>query len=74
MNGFLSFDSFEQRDAFVRSELESRPEMQSHYHVVGSRPDVVVQNVTPDDLSTLKNAVQGRGTWFDDVQFRTMGD
>ena len=73
MNGFLSFESFEQRDDFVRSELESRPEMQSHYYVVGSRPDVVVQNMSPDGLSTLKTAVQGRGAWFDDVQFGTMG-
>jgi len=70
-SGFLSFASSEQRDAFLADLAKRRPRLGTHFvpSKIGSR--IVVRDISSEELAQLKNLLDNRGRWFDDVQFST---
>jgi hypothetical protein len=71
--GFARFTDFPARDAFVRDVLDRRPELRRHATPARTRPEIVFEDLSPAELATVRQAVNGRGRWFGDVQFEPAG-
>lgn len=73
-SGFAQFTDPVARDAFVRETLEQDPALRGRCHLSEARPTIVFENLTARQRERVRAALDGRGRWFDDVQFRTMSD
>lgn len=73
-SGFLQFDAEEDRARFVRDFLDAHPEIKRHAFLPSTRPDVVIEDLREDHFRLLVAELRGRGRWFPDVPFRSMGD
>lgn len=69
--GFAQFATAPDREAFDREVLASSPDLRRCAHFGGSRPDIVFDGLTAEQLDTVRHALAGRGRWFEDVQFST---
>lgn len=70
-SGFLTFDTSEEREAFL-SELAKRgPWLRDHLLPSSIGPRIVVRDISSEDLLQLKGMLANRGRWFDDIQFST---
>ena len=69
--GFAKFAAASDREAFDRDVLISSPDLRRCAHFSGSRPDIVFDGLTAEQLDTVRRALAGRGRWFEDVRFST---
>jgi hypothetical protein len=71
-SGFAQFPDRAARDRFVRSTLESDPDLAGRAFLPETQPTIVFQNLTASQRERIRSALEGQGRWFDDVQFQTM--
>ena len=70
-SGFAKFANGTERDGFDRDVLKPAPALRRCAHFSGSRPDIVFDGLTAEQLETVRRALTGRGRWFEDVKFST---
>ena len=49
--------------------LGARADWRQHATLARTRPEIVFENLSPDDLRAVRQALNGRGRWFGDIQF-----
>jgi hypothetical protein len=72
-SGFAQFANEKRRDRFVRTVLDTDPSLKDRAYVAGSRPTIVFDNLTAEQLKKVISALKGLGRWFEDTQFQTTG-
>jgi hypothetical protein len=66
----IHFESPEARSEFVAEVSEHRKDIAAHLAPGKTFPDLIVQDLTPQQVEWVQQHVAGKGQLFDDVQFR----
>jgi hypothetical protein len=68
-SGFARFPGIQSRKEFTDTLLALHPELEDRMYLPQGRPEIIFDDLTPQELDIVRQALVDRGQWFEDVQF-----
>jgi hypothetical protein len=71
MNGFLDFRTSAERDEFVAKLARRHPSLSRKIYVARSKPQCIVEDISPEELQEMQADFTDGTQWFGDVNFQS---
>jgi hypothetical protein len=72
-SGFAQFADEGARGNFLELLAQQYPKLAEKAHLAETRPNIIFKGLAPEEMTSLFAALDQRGKFFSDIQFRPMG-